>query len=77
MNPGSPAVGGRSPTNVGGAAIEKATNLKGGDDGVAKCKAIRLDLRFVHTVWVGVRVAANPRQWFISKCDKRVREDKQ
>jgi hypothetical protein len=70
MGPGFTSVGGGRKTDVGCSTIEETAGLEGSNDGVAKGKGVRLNLRFVITGGIGVRVAANLNQRFCRKGNK-------
>ncbi|TMD57220.1 MAG: hypothetical protein E6I93_03305 [Chloroflexi bacterium] len=56
FGPGFAGIGRSRKTNVGCSTIEETARLEGGHDGVAKGKGVRLDLRLVITIGVGIRV---------------------
>src|SRR5437867_8595370 len=70
MGPGLAPIGGSRPPDVGSPTIEEAANLEDGHNRVAKGEGVGFNLRLVITGGVGVRVAAYPRQGFISKGDQ-------
>lgn len=59
MRPGLATISGSGKSDVGSATIEEATGLESGHDRVAKGKGIRLNLRLVITIGVGVWITTD------------------
>ena len=63
VRPCGAAISGRSEADIGRASIGKASNLKGGNDGVSDCEARWFNFRFVLAGGVVESVVADLGQW--------------